>query len=215
MRFFITGTDTGVGKTTVAAALIHSLRSTGVAARAIKPIETGWNESTSDARLLATASQAALESSVWMHFDLPRSPSAAARAEGRSIDVDALAIWCAAQVADPLLIEGAGGWMVPIQRDVRMRDLAVRVADTVIVVARAGLGTINHSILTAEAVAATHHLTGIVLCRRPEDDLAFARDNAREIAEQTAVRVAIYPDDCASILAWLSVRKPDIIAGER
>ena len=91
---------------------------------------------------------------------------------------------------------------MPICKDVRMSDLAVRIADAVIIVARAGLGTVNHSILTIEAVAQRAPLTGVVLSRRPEDAVDFTRENADEIAAQTGARVAVFPDDESEILAW-------------
>lgn len=202
MRYFVTGTDTGVGKTHVTAAITTELRRRGRAARAVKPIETGWTPGDTDAERLAQASGTDLDQTVWRTFAVPRSPKAAAMVEGRSIDPDELVSWCLAQRGDPLFIEGAGGWLVPIVGRTRMADLAVAVADAVIVVARAGLGTINHALLTVESIGHRAPLAGVVLSRRPEDDLGFARENADEITAQTGARVAIMPDDHEPLVSW-------------
>lgn len=207
MIYFVTGTDTGVGKTHVTALLVRALRRDGFPARGIKPIETGWpdgDEATTetDAAKLAAASEQETNASVLLRFAAPRSPRAAAAAEGRSIDIEAVVTWCHAQSGTPLFVEGAGGWMVPIGETSRMRDLAGALEATVVVVARAGLGTINHAILTVESVQRTAPLFGVILSRRDEDDLSFARENADEIAGQTGARVAILPDDHAVIEAW-------------
>lgn len=202
MRYFVTGTDTGVGKTHVTVAMTVGLRRAGRRARAIKPIETGWSPGNTDAEQLAAASEAALADSLWQSLQAPRSPKAAAALEGRKLDPAALSTWCARQSGDPLFIEGAGGWAVPICAGVRMGDIAAQVADAVIIVGRAGLGTVNHSILTVEAVAPRAPLTGVVLSRKPDDAIEFARENADEIAVQTGARVAVFPDDEEEILAW-------------
>ena len=198
MIYFVTGTDTGAGKTHVTAAIVHGLRAAGREARAIKPIETGWNQATSDAARLAQASARSIDDSVYMRFALARSPQAAAAAEGRAIDLDDVIEWCRAQSGDPLLIEGAGGWRVPIGGRREYAELARSLDAQVIVVGRAGLGTINHSVLTLDAAQARI----AVLSRLPTDDLGFARDNARAIEEMTGARVAIVPDDLPTILGW-------------
>lgn len=202
MKYFVTGTDTGVGKTHVTVAMTVGLRRAGRRARAIKPIETGWAPGNTDAEQLAAASGSSLPESLWQSLQAPRSPKAAAALEGKTIDHRALATWCTRQSGDPLFIEGAGGWAVPICAGVRMGDLAAQVADAVIIVGRAGLGTVNHSILTVEAVATRAPLTGLVLSRRPDDPVEFTRENAAEIAAQTGARVAVFPDDEDEILGW-------------
>ena len=202
MRYFVTGTDTGVGKTHVTAALVTELRRRGRAARAIKPLETGWLPDGTDADRLALASEVSRDQTVWQTFAVPRSPKAAARAEHRLIDCVELARWCTAQRGDPLFVEGAGGWLVPIAARTTMRDLAATVADAALLVGRATLGTINHTLLTVESIAPRMPLTGVVLSRHPDESIAFARENADEIAELGGVRVAIYPDDQEQIVAW-------------
>ncbi len=202
MRYFVTGTDTGVGKTHVTVAMTAGLREAGRAARAIKPLETGWTPGQTDAEQLAAASGRSLAESHWQHFGAPRSPKAAAALEHQTIDPAALTTWCARCSGDPLFIEGAGGWAVPICNGIRMADLATRVADAVIIVGRAGLGTVNHSILTIEAVMQRAPVAGLVLSRRPDESIDFTRENAGEIAAQTSARVVVYPDDLDDLLGW-------------
>lgn len=202
MKRFVTGTDTGVGKTYVTRRLVAELRLAGRPAVAIKPIETGWDEATSDARLLADASGRTIEETVHVRFAAPRSPRAAAMAEGRQIDFDALVAWCRVQPGGPLFIEGAGGWAVPIDHR-RMADLALATADTILVVARAGLGTINHAVLTIEAARQVRPVEAVILSCRPEDDVGFARENAQAIAELTGTYAALFPHDLGAILARL------------
>ncbi|MBK9035062.1 MAG: dethiobiotin synthase [Myxococcales bacterium] len=204
MKYFVTGTDTGVGKTHVTAALVTGLRAAGRRARAVKPIETGWDAETSDAARLALASDVPIELTIWRALQAPRSPKAAAALEGRPIDAPALVHWCATQAGDPLFIEGAGGWMVPISEAVSMRDVAVEAADAVIVVGRAGLGTVNHSLLTIAAVQQRMAMMGLILSRHPDESLEFARENADEIAVQTGARVGIFPDDLGAIFDWFT-----------
>lgn len=204
MKHFVTGTDTGVGKTHVTAALVTALRAQGRQARAIKPIETGWDQPTSDAARLAAVSGQSIDQTIWLTLAAPRSPRSAAALEGRTIDVAALARWCDAQDSDPLFVEGAGGWLVPITAGYRMRDLAVAIASSVVVVARAGLGTVNHTLLTLDSIEQRAAITGTILSRLPTDDLDFARDNAAEIASATPSPVAIFPDDLATIVGWFA-----------
>lgn len=204
MIYFVTGTDTGAGKTHVTAAIVHGLRDAGRAACAVKPIETGWSAKDSDAARLATVSARSIDETVFLHFALARSPSAAAAAEGRSIELDQVVQWCRDQPGDPLLVEGAGGWMVPIRATQRMRDLAIGLGAAVVIVGRAGLGTINHCILTIEAARPDVVIAGVILSRRPDDNLDFARANAAEIEAHTGVRIAIVPDDLEAILTWFA-----------
>lgn len=204
MKYFVTGTDTGVGKTHVTAALVTALRAQGRAARAVKPIETGWDPSTSDALRLAQVSGMPLTDTIWLTLEAPRSPKSAAALAGVHIDLLELTRWCSARSADPLFIEGAGGWLVPIDGGYRMRDLAAAVASSVVVVARASLGTVNHTLLTLESIEQRAAITGTILSRRPEDDLDFARDNAAELASSTATPVALFPDDLPTIVSWFA-----------
>lgn len=154
--YVVTGTDTGVGKTYVATRVIEGLRARGLNAIGLKPVETGWNPETSDAQLLARASHRDLRSTIWGHFDLPAAPTLAARAERRQIDVDDICRWIGKSSGPITLVEGAGGWLVPLTEDVVFRDLVVKLKPTgVLLVSGTQLGTINHTLLSVESIRAS------------------------------------------------------------
>lgn len=153
---FVTGTDTGVGKTVVACAIVRALRARGVEVGAMKPVETGVGpEGPLDAAALRAAAGDAdpLERVCPARFALPAAPTVAAAAEGRRVDLAAVRAGFAAlrERHDWLVVEGAGGLLVPAAEGVTMADLAAEWALPLLVVARAALGTINHTLLTLEA----------------------------------------------------------------
>ena len=150
---FVTGTDTGVGKTQVGLAVIRELKSRGLRVAAMKPIETGVPDSgPEDALALwnATDRSAPLEDLCPLQYKLPAAPNIAARAEDREVDLkrvyDAFPRICHGQ--DFVWVEGAGGLLVPIGPSVCMADLAQTLQLPLILVARASLGTINHTLLS-------------------------------------------------------------------
>jgi dethiobiotin synthetase len=166
---FVTGTDTGVGKTVVSCALVRALRERGVDAGAMKPIETGVGpEGPLDAIALRDAAGASdpLEDVCPQRFALPAAPNVAAKAESRRVDLNAIrsALARIAKRRDLVVVEGAGGLLVPIRDGVTMADLAQDMGLPLLIVARASLGTINHTLLTLEA-AAGHGLpvVGVVI----------------------------------------------------
>lgn len=165
--YVVTGTDTGVGKTYVSTRVIEGLRARGLDAIGLKPVETGWNAETSDAQLLARASHRDLRSTIWAHFDLPAAPTLAARAEHRHIDADDLCSWIRHSSAPFTLVEGAGGWLVPFTDDLLFRDLVQKLEPTgVLLVAGTQLGTINHTLLSAESIRASCPLLGVAISVR-------------------------------------------------
>lgn len=156
---FVTGTDTGVGKTLVACALVRALRARGVDAGAMKPVETGVGEAGPlDAIALRDAAGGVdpLEDVCPQRFALPAAPTVAAEAEGRRVDLDAIRQAFARLSArrDLLVVEGAGGLLVPAAKGATMADLAREMQLPLLVVARATLGTVNHTWLTLEAARA-------------------------------------------------------------
>lgn len=138
---FITGTDTDVGKTLVSAWLTHHWR-----AEYWKPIQTGTAETTDYGTLARLAPAARIHPSA-VALAAPLSPHEAARREKTRIDLSAIRL---PDTKGPLVVEGAGGVMVPINETALMIDLMERLALPTIVVARSGLGTINHTLLTLE-----------------------------------------------------------------
>lgn len=156
---FVTGTDTGVGKTLVACAVAAALRARGIDVGAMKPVETGVGPAgPSDAHALAAAAGDGdpLELVCPQRFALAAAPSVAAAEAGGRVDVDAIrrAFDALAGRHEWLVVEGAGGLLVPLRDDFAMADLAGELALPLLVVARAALGTINHTLLTLEAAAA-------------------------------------------------------------
>jgi dethiobiotin synthetase len=166
---FVSGTDTGVGKTVVGRALVRALRERGVDVGVLKPIETGVGDAGPlDAIALRDAAGVGdpLDDICPQRFALPAAPTVAAAAEGRSVDLGAVqrAFARIGERHDFVIAEGAGGLLVPAADGVTMADLAARLALPVIVAARAALGTINHTLLTLEAAAARNlDVLGVVI----------------------------------------------------
>ncbi len=167
--FFVTGTDTGVGKTVVACALVRALRGRGLDVGVMKPIETGVGpEGPLDALALREAAGGGdpLDDVCPQRFALPAAPTVAARAERRQVERGAIraAFERLAARHDRLVVEGAGGLLVPAAEDFSMADLAREVGLPIVVVARAALGTINHTLLTLEATERRGlELAGVVI----------------------------------------------------
>jgi dethiobiotin synthetase len=151
---FITGTDTGVGKTVVAAGLVASLRNSGMDIGVMKPIETGFSLRSSDAFFLQRTAGVSdlLDSITPYRLKHPLSPYAAAQIERISIRFEKIrrAYHRLLEEHQALLVEGAGGLLVPITRKMTMADLALRLDLPLLIVARTGLGTLNHTLLTVE-----------------------------------------------------------------
>jgi len=166
---FVTGTDTGVGKTVVACALASGLRDRGLDVGVMKPAETGVpDDGPLDARALRAAAGVGdpLDLVCPQTFALPAAPTVAARHEGRAVDLAAIDAAFAAlrERHDWLVVEGAGGLRVPAADGLDMAGLAARLELPVLLVARAALGTINHTLLTLEAIRASGlRLAGVVI----------------------------------------------------
>lgn len=156
---FVTGTDTGVGKTVVACALVRGLRARGVDVGVMKPIETGVGpEGPLDALALreAAACDDPLDDVCPQRFALPAAPTVAASAEGRVVDMTAIhAAFRRMRSRHACVVaEGAGGLLVPAAEGLCMADLARELGLPLLLVARASLGTINHTLLSLEVAAA-------------------------------------------------------------
>jgi dethiobiotin synthetase len=168
--FFITGTDTGVGKTWFTCWLARAWRAQGHKAAALKPISTGDRR---DAELLreAAGQVLSLDEINPFHFREPVAPLVAALAENRTIDFAAENRRIAALGSrwPYLAVEGVGGWRVPLAPGYEVRDWARDLGLPVVVVARATLGTINHTLLTVDSIRdAGLTCAGIVVNAGPE-----------------------------------------------
>lgn len=158
---FITGTDTGVGKTYVACGIAAALRSCGVDVGVMKPAETGCRMKNgglipADSLRLMKASDIADSLSLVnpYRFRKPLAPAVAAGLEGKDVKVGRIMKAYAALSGrhDFIIVEGAGGIMVPLSKKALFLDLAEWLRLPVLIVARPGLGTINHTLLTVEAL---------------------------------------------------------------
>lgn len=150
---FVTGTGTGVGKTWFTVQLLTALRSSGIDAVGFKPIVCGDD---SDAVALAAASDHVIPveeiNPVWLRT--PASPFTACQVEGRTVDIPfILEKFTALQSRFPrVIVEGAGGWRVPIRRDYFISDLAAEFALPILLVIHNKLGALNEALLTIEAI---------------------------------------------------------------
>jgi dethiobiotin synthetase len=193
---FVTGTDTAVGKTALSAAIVAAMRAQGLRVAAVKPVLTGLDEPAAqwppDDALLAAAAGVPRELVARMCFGPPVSPHLAAELAGVRIDPQALvdAIRQAGESADAVVVEGAGGLLVPLADDYTIRDLASDAGLPVVVAARPGVGTINHSLLTVEAArAAALDVRAVVLGPWPEDPSPVHLSNRATIARLGEVPV--------------------------
>ena len=183
--FFITGTDTGVGKTVIAGALAKALTATGRRVGVMKPFESGCRRENgqlipADALFLKKMAGATDDLSLICPYALarPLAPGVAAQTENIVIDIETITTAFARIAAryDLVLVEGAGGLMVPITQQLLTADL-IRLLDLpVIIIARTSLGTINHTLLTVkQAQSEGLEVRGIIL-----NKLSAAADEAEE-----------------------------------
>jgi len=163
--FFVTGTDTGVGKTTIAAAIIRTALQKGLRSVGMKPVETGCRREgdtliPEDGTVLWHAADrvVALDDVVPVRFAKPVAPLVAERLEGHTVDLARIhkMLDRLNEEFDTVVVEGAGGLFVPItdsspRRPYFMLDLARDIGFPLIIVARAGLGTLNHTLLSVKA----------------------------------------------------------------
>jgi len=189
---FVTGTDTGVGKTVAAAVLGYLARSDGAAVRYVKPVQTGVPpDAPGDAGFVAAA--AGIDAGEIFRFDEPLAPAIAAERAGVTIDFDSLAadVLSRETGCDQLLVEGAGGLLAPLAGNRSMADLVAALRAELVVVARSGLGTLNHTALTVEAAERRGlAVAGLVISGWPSRPGLAERtnlDRLRAIAPITAI----------------------------
>jgi len=202
---FVTGTDTEVGKSVVAASICAALAARGHRVAAFKPVVTGLGEDPGDFgrdhELLASAASAGQtpEDVAPYTFRPPVSPHFAAELDGVVIEPAELVAAARGQARaagdDGVLVcEGVGGLMVPITPGYLVRDLAVDLALPVVIAARPGLGTINHTLLTIEAARAGGlEVAAVVMTPWPDEPSAMERSNRDTITRLGDVRVERLP----------------------
>jgi dethiobiotin synthetase len=208
---FVSGTDTGAGKSVVAASICAALAARGERVAAFKPVVTGLAEPQGefppDHELLALAAgggQSPTDVAPY-RYDPPLSPHYAAELAGETIDPARLvgAARAAAAGADALVAEGVGGLLVPITPGYLVRDLARDLSLPLVVAARTGLGTINHTLLTVEAARAVGlSLAGIVMTPWPAEPAPIELSNRATVERLAGVVVsALGPVELGSLAA--------------
>jgi dethiobiotin synthetase len=195
---FVTGTDTEVGKSVVAAAVCAALAARGERVAAFKPVVTGLDDEPGefgrDHELLASIANAGQspEDVAPHRFGPPLSPHLAGELAGERIEPNQLLD--VARAHELLVAEGVGGLLVPITPGYLVRDLAIDLELPLLVAARTGLGTINHTLLTVEAArTAGLRVAGVVMTPWPEEPAEIERSNRETIARLGAVRVSGLP----------------------
>ena len=208
---FVTATGTEIGKTLVAAALCHELRAAGRPVRALKPVLSGYDPATladSDPGiLLASLGEAVTEAAVaeitpW-RFAAPLSPDMAAAREGRRLDLADIVAFCRAAEGDPLLVEGIGGAMVPLNDDRTVLDWIAELGAPALVVAGSYLGTISHTLTTLAAMRGRGiPVTGLVISESPASPVPPA-ETAETIARHAGpLPIEIMPRIPAGPAPW-------------
>lgn len=174
---FVTGTDTGVGKTIVAATLARLLRMNGVKVGVMKPVTSGCREEngqlvSDDAQLLCQAAGVVISDDIAPYcLREALAPAEAAKIDGVRIDFSAIkaSFDRLASAHDFVIVEGAGGLMVPLTGGLLVADLARELELPLLVVARPGLGTINHTVLTCFAAQQLGlKVAGVIVNGMPE-----------------------------------------------
>jgi dethiobiotin synthetase len=195
---FVTGTDTGVGKSVVAAAICAALAARGEPVAAFKPVVTGLDEPPGewphDHVLLARAAggRQAPEDVAPYRFGPAVSPHYAAELAAETIEPSR--ILAAARAHDLVVCEGVGGLMVPLTPGYLVRDLAVDLGLPVVVAARTGLGTINHTLVTIEAArAAGLSVTGVVMTPWSSQPKPIELSNRETVERLAGVAVSGLP----------------------
>ena len=193
-NFFITGTDTGVGKTWFTVALMAALKRRGLNVMGMKPIATGAEKIkdrliNEDAKLIMQNCSQKVSYNLInpFVFELPIAPHVAAKHEGVVIELDQITTnyHLLKSMCDVLVVEGVGGWRVSVTNEHSLTDLVSKFDLSVILVVGMRLGCINHAILTAEAINAD----GINLCGWVSNHLDRVYSNSEETIETLKKRL--------------------------
>lgn len=202
---FVTGTGTGVGKTIVSAALLAAMRAAGEPVRAYKPALTGLDappgEWPPDHDLLGLAAGMEPEEVAPLRYGPAVSPHLAAQLAGERIDPGALVAPARQHAESTLVVEGAGGLLVPLAEGYTVRDLAVELGLPVVIAASPGLGTINHTLLTIESARAVGlQVRAVVLTPWPSRPSAMEASN-----HETVARIGV-----AEVVTLEEIASPDV-----
>jgi dethiobiotin synthetase len=194
---FVTGTDTGVGKSIVSSSLIAAMASAGESVRAHKPVVTGLQDPPgrwpADHELLAIAAGVSPEEVAPLRYGPAVSPALAAELAGERIEPERLLSAArAAGELGALILEGVGGMFSPLAESYTVCDLAVALGLPLLIAARPGLGTINHTLLSVRAArAAGLEVRAVVLSGWPLEPSRLERSNRETISRMGGVEVAV------------------------
>ena len=213
--WFVAGTDTEIGKTFVACALLHALRNQGISAIGMKPVAAGTDEKgrNDDVEALIAASGVdAPRELVNPYLYAPAiAPHIAALEAGRPIDLERIAQSFAAlrPLADAIVVEGVGGFCVPLGPQVDAADLAQRLALPVILVVGMRLGCINHALLSAQAIAARGLTLAGWVANRIDPQMARFDENLASLeARLAAPLLGVIPANSSPAIAARLLRLP-------
>jgi len=189
---FVAGSDTGVGKTVVTAGLTGWLREDGLGARAIKPAQTGAPEDDDAAVISAAAGRDSDASTCCRRLGPALAPRTAAEREGVALAYDEILADCRDEMESSgfPIVEGIGGLRVPLAGEAEVLDLAVDLGLPAIVVARSGLGTLNHTALTVDALRSRGVSVPFVVLNEYEGATIAERTNPDELRRMLDVPVA-------------------------
>lgn len=201
--YFVTGTDTGIGKTLVSTALLQALRARGVRAAGMKPVAAGaeikngqWRND--DADRLALAAGVAVPAALATPYLLREAVAPHIAAAHGGVDIDPGVIRKAydeiACMADAVVVEGVGGFRVPLNERFDTADLAQQFGLPVILVVGLRLGCLNHALLTAEAIAARRLVLAGWVANTVDTDMACAAENVQTLRMRiTAPMLGLIP----------------------
>lgn len=212
--FFITGTDTNVGKTLIAAGLLVAAKNKGLTTAALKPVAAGCEQTAeglrnADALLLQSVitQQLSYEQINPYALEAAIAPHIAAQQEKRSLSVDRLSGFCRGVLASAnfTLLEGAGGWRVPINARETLADLAKNLQLPVIVVVGVRLGCINHALLTFEAIIRDGLPIAGWVANCVDAQMPVLQENIDSLR-------ARLPAPCLGVVPFLKEQSPDLVA---
>jgi len=213
---FIAGTDTGIGKTVVAASLLAALSAAGLRALGMKPVASGCEQSgnrlrNADAELLIAHSAGTEPYECVNPYALPEpvAPHIAAASAGVEIRLQPIAEAFAvlAARADILVVEGVGGWAVPLSPALMQADLVRALALPVILVVGLRLGCLSHALLSARAIAADGCSLLGWIGNRVDPQMACVEENLATLRERIAA-------PCLGVLPWMPQPEPRLLAGQ-
>lgn len=211
---FVTGTDTGVGKTLVSAALVHGCTTLGLRAAGLKPVAAGCRREqgrlvSEDAELLQAAANVQLAPQLVnpYAFEPPLAPHIAAQQAGTDIDLAVIrqAVAQARSEVDLLVVEGVGGFRVPLNQQEDTADLSRLLGLPVVLVVGLRLGCLNHALLTAEAIAARGLCLAGWVGNRIGPHMAAATENVQALHD-------LLPAPCLGLVPYLAMPDYRVVA---